>query len=77
MKNLTHFDNEGNGIMTNVSDKVVTWLVAVARGEVRMQSETLLRIFDCKIEESDVLEVARLVEKSGTRSDHFQRTEEV
>lgn len=46
--------------MVDVGDKESTRRVAVARGEIRMQPETLGRILDRQIEKGDVLDVARL-----------------
>lgn len=59
-KKLTHFDADGRAIMVDVGDKENTRREAVARGEVRMQSGTLGRILDNRIEKGDVLAVARL-----------------
>ena len=60
MSELTHFDNEGKAIMVDVGEKENTRRVAVARGEVRMQPETLARILENKVEKGDVFAVARL-----------------
>lgn len=57
---LTHFDQDGKAIMVEVGDKTPTRRIAVARGEVRMQPETLRRILDATIEKGDVFAVARL-----------------
>ena len=46
MTDLTHFDDNGKAIMVDVGDKASTHRVAVARGEVTMQPETLARILD-------------------------------
>jgi len=43
MTDLTHFDDEGKAIMVDVGDKKNTRRVAVARGVVKMQAETLTR----------------------------------
>ena len=60
MADLTHFDKEGQAIMVDVGNKEETRRLAVARGEVRMQPETLARIMNDRIEKGDVLGVARL-----------------
>ena len=57
---LTHFDSEGKAIMVEVGDKVATRRVASARGEVRMEEETLRRILDRSVEKGDVFAVARI-----------------
>jgi cyclic pyranopterin phosphate synthase len=60
MTDLTHFDGEGKAIMVDVGDKDSTRRVAVARGEVTMKPETLIRILDNRVEKGDVFAVARL-----------------
>jgi cyclic pyranopterin phosphate synthase len=60
MEKLTHFNKDGKAIMVDVGDKESTRRVAVARGEIRMQPETLKRILDKQIEKGDVFDVARL-----------------
>jgi len=60
MKDLTHFDDEGKAIMVDVGDKTNTQRVAVARGVMNMQPETLARILDNRVKKGDVFAVARL-----------------
>ncbi len=60
MTELTHFDAEGKAIMVDVGDKDTTRRVAVARGEIMMNPETLARILDKRVEKGDVFGVARL-----------------
>lgn len=60
MSDLTHFDKDGKAIMVDVGAKETTRRVAVARGEVLMQVETLARILDKRVEKGDVFSVARL-----------------
>ncbi|PLY12481.1 MAG: cyclic pyranopterin monophosphate synthase MoaC [Desulfuromonas sp.] len=57
---LSHFDDEGRAIMVDVGGKRESERVATARGEVRMQPETLERILDRSLEKGDVLQTARL-----------------
>lgn len=60
MTDLSHFDGEGKAIMVDVGAKETTSRAAVARGEVKMQAETLARILDKRVEKGDVFSVARL-----------------
>ena len=60
MTDLTHFDDEGKAIMVDVGEKENTHRVAVARGVVKMQPETLACILDNRVEKGDVFGVARL-----------------
>ncbi|MEN3973846.1 cyclic pyranopterin monophosphate synthase MoaC [Emcibacter sp. SYSU 3D8] len=60
MAGLTHFDNDGNAVMVDVSGKSVTGRVAVARGRIAMLPETLAMIREGSHKKGDVLGVARL-----------------
>ncbi len=57
---LTHLDEQGRARMVNVGEKAVTHRVCVARGEVRMQPETLARIVEGRVAKGDVLATARI-----------------
>lgn len=57
---LTHFDEQGRARMVDVSDKGETRRVAVARGKIEMQAETLERIRQGRIAKGDVLAVAQV-----------------
>ena len=56
---LTHIDASGKARMVDVTDKVATTRVAVARGTVRMKRETLDLILANEVKKGDVLGVAR------------------
>ncbi|MDR3584138.1 MAG: cyclic pyranopterin monophosphate synthase MoaC [Desulfosporosinus sp.] len=60
MADLTHFDEEGRARMVDVSDKAETARVAVARGKISMQPDTLERIRLGLIAKGDVLAVAQV-----------------
>ena len=57
---LTHFDDQGQAHMVDVSAKPVTDRLAVARGSVRMTAATLALITEGRARKGDVLGVARL-----------------
>lgn len=57
---LTHLDEQGRARMVDVGQKPITHRVCVARGEVRMERETLGRIVDGTTPKGDVLATARL-----------------
>jgi cyclic pyranopterin monophosphate synthase len=59
-RRLSHLDRRGRARMVDVSAKAVTRREAVARGEVRMQPGTLVRIAAGALPKGDVLAVARL-----------------
>ncbi len=67
---LTHFDKEGNAVMVDVSAKAVTSRVAVAKGSVIMQAETLARITRGDVKKGDVLGVARIAGIMAAKRTH-------
>ncbi len=67
MSGFTHFDDEGKAVMVDVTDKAETERVAVAKGAVLMQPETLARIREGGVEKGDVLSVARLAGIMGAK----------
>lgn len=58
--NLTHIDEQGRARMVDVTEKVETTRVAVAKGSVTMKAETLERIRQGGIAKGDVLAVAQV-----------------
>ena len=59
-KKLSHLDETGRARMVDVGQKPVTERMAVAKGEVRMQAETLNLIREGALKKGDVLTVAEL-----------------
>ena len=59
-KRLTHLDESGRAKMVDVGHKTETERVAVARGSVTMQPETLRLIIEGNLKKGDVLTVAQL-----------------
>jgi cyclic pyranopterin phosphate synthase len=59
-KQLSHVDETGRVTMVDVADKAVTRRVAVARGVVHMQPETLALIMAGELKKGDVLVTAQL-----------------
>lgn len=60
MASFTHIDQDGHVRMVDVTDKASSHRIAVARGRVTMQPETLKRIRDHSVEKGNVLEAARI-----------------
>src|SRR5258705_2741735 len=60
MKRLTHIDDRGEGGMVNVSKKPLSQREAIARGEIRVASETLTLIESQQIAKGNVLATARV-----------------
>ena len=67
MSELTHFDNAGNAIMVDVSDKAVTTRTAIATGKIYVCKEIFERIQKHEIAKGDVLGVARLAGIMATK----------
>ncbi|MCB9419282.1 MAG: cyclic pyranopterin monophosphate synthase MoaC [Ardenticatenaceae bacterium] len=59
-KQLTHLDESGRAKMVDVGHKADTERVAVARGSVTMQPETLRLIIEGNLKKGDVLTTAQL-----------------
>jgi cyclic pyranopterin phosphate synthase len=57
---LTHVDESGRARMVDVGHKAVTERVAVARGAVSMQPQTLQLIIEGNVKKGDVLRTAEL-----------------
>lgn len=64
---LTHFDDQGQAHMVDVSAKPVTDRLAVAEGIVRMGADTLALITEGRAKKGDVLGVARLAGIMGAK----------
>ncbi|MBO8127028.1 MAG: cyclic pyranopterin monophosphate synthase MoaC [Firmicutes bacterium] len=67
MPELTHFNRSGKARMVDVGGKDVTKRVAVARGTVKMQPETLRLIKEGGHKKGDVLAVAQVAGIMGAK----------
>jgi cyclic pyranopterin phosphate synthase len=67
MTRLTHFDAKGKARMVDVTAKAVTERVAVAKGSVLMQPDTIALITAGDVKKGDVLSVARLAGIMGAK----------
>ncbi|MFN8535156.1 MAG: cyclic pyranopterin monophosphate synthase MoaC [Dehalococcoidia bacterium] len=67
MSELSHFDEAGRARMVDVSAKDETARIAVARGRVTMQPETLALIREGRISKGDVLAVAQVAGVMGAK----------
>lgn len=67
MPKLSHFDDQGQAHMVDVSDKDITSRIAIAKGRVVMNPETLAMIMDGFAKKGDVLGVARLAGIMGAK----------
>lgn len=64
---LTHFDPAGQAHMVDVGAKAATHRIAVARGEIHMQPETLTLIRQGSAKKGDVLGIARVAGIMGAK----------
>jgi cyclic pyranopterin phosphate synthase len=59
-KNLSHFDVDGNAVMVDVSEKKITSRLAIAKGVISVNAETMTAIQNKTAKKGDVLGVARI-----------------
>lgn len=64
---FTHFDDAGNAIMVDVTDKSVTEREAVAVGTILVSPEVISAIEGKKVKKGDVLTVAQVAGIMGTK----------
>ncbi|MGI6225062.1 MAG: cyclic pyranopterin monophosphate synthase MoaC [Peptococcales bacterium] len=67
MGELTHFDQNGQARMVDVTEKTETTREAIARGEIFMAQETLALVAQGKMAKGDVLQVARIAGIMGVK----------
>ncbi len=64
---FTHFDENGNAYMVDVSGKDITKRTAVATGKIRVSAEVMDAVLGHKIKKGDVLTVAQVAGIMGTK----------
>ena len=64
---LTHLDDQGNAKMVDVGGKDITSRVAVARGHVSIQPDTLRLIKEGLMKKGDVLTIAQIAGITGAK----------
>lgn len=57
---LSHFNEQGEAIMVDVTQKKITERVAIAKGKIMVSSEVMTKIKDQTLQKGDVLGVARI-----------------
>lgn len=67
MAEFTHFDNEGNAIMVDVSEKNDTTREAIAVGTITMSRECWCKVKAGDMKKGDVLAVARIAGIMGAK----------
>lgn len=64
---LTHFDDNGNAVMVDVSEKDITDRIAVARGSIHVSRRALDAILGRQVKKGDVLTVSQVAGIMGTK----------
>ena len=64
---FTHFDDNGNAYMVDVSGKEVTHRIAVAEGTIAVSREVMDAIKGRKVKKGDMLTVAQVAGIMGTK----------
>ncbi len=67
MSEFTHFDNQGNAIMVDVSEKNDTAREAVASGKIRLSKEAYQKVKNGSMTKGDVLGIARVAGIMGAK----------
>ena len=60
IEKLTHFDENGQAVMVDVTDKRETARTAVTKGKIRVSADTMRAIVEGTAKKGDVLGVARV-----------------
>ncbi len=66
-KEFTHFDEDGNAVMVDVSEKAITQRTAIAKGTIRVTEEVFDAIKGHKVKKGDVLTVAQVAGIMGAK----------
>ena len=64
---FTHFDEQGNARMVDVSEKEITHRIAVAEGTIRVSREVMDAVKGNKVKKGDVLTVSQVAGIMGTK----------
>ena len=67
VEEFTHFDEDGNAVMVDVTGKNKSVRTAVARGEIRVSREILEAVKEHCVEKGDVLSVATVAGIMGVK----------
>ena len=66
-KEFTHFDEEGNAVMVDVTKKPITERIALARGTISVNKEIIDAIQNRRVKKGDVLCVAQIAGIMGAK----------
>lgn len=66
-KKLNHFDEKGNAVMVDVTEKDITERIAIARGSIKVNKEVYEAIINGTAAKGDVLGIARVAGIMATK----------
>lgn len=69
---FTHFNDKGEAIMVDVSDKIDSTRVAVAKGSIKLTRDIMKAVVAGAVKKGDVLGVARLAGIMATKNTAYQ-----
>lgn len=67
MSELNHFDEHGNAVMVDVTEKEITSRTAIASGKIRVNDAVMQAIVNRTAKKGDVLAVAQVAGIMGTK----------
>lgn len=67
---FNHFDDNGNAIMVDVSDKNITSRIAIANGKINVNEAVMKAIVNKEVKKGDVLGVARVAGIMAVKRTH-------
>lgn len=68
MKEFTHFDQHGNAVMVDISEKEITSRTAKAVGRIRMSKECLGAVAAGNVRKGDVFTIAQIAGIMGVKN---------
>ena len=67
MNDFTHFDEKGNAVMVDVSDKEITHRTAIAQGSIHLSAEAMDAVQGRRVKKGDVFTVSQVAGIMGTK----------
>lgn len=67
MNELTHINSDGNAVMVDVSHKIPTKRIAIARGLVKMSEKSFAAVKNNEVQKGDVLTTAKIAGIQGAK----------
>jgi cyclic pyranopterin phosphate synthase len=71
MKKLTHTDEKGKAVMVDIGEKPIQKRIAIAKGRILLNAETVKLIQENQIKKGDVLSVAQIAGINAAKQTGF------